>query len=55
MAKVSHAGPTKDPPAPVINGKPVVVLTRPFGLPPDTNPQPVLRLYEGRHRLKPAM
>ena len=53
MAKVSHAGPTKDPPVPVFHGHPVLVLTRPFGLVPGT--QPVFRLYVGRHRLKPAL
>ena len=52
MAKVSHRRPTKDPPTTSADGRPVVVLTRPFGLPPGT--QPVFRLYVGRHRLKPA-
>ena len=57
MAKVSHAGPSKDPkPAPTAIGGRILVLTRPFGLPPDTGPQPVFRLYVGRHRrsLEPA-
>ena len=54
MAKVSHAGPAKDlPPTPVYrDGRPVLVLTRPFGLPPGTDA--ALRLYMGRHRRKPA-
>lgn len=52
MANVRHDGPAKDPPVPVANGKPVLVLTRSFGLPPGS--KPVLEMYVGRHRLKPS-
>ena len=48
----SHRRPTKDPPTTSAGGRPVVVLTRPFGLPPGS--EAVFRLYVGRHRLKPA-